>query len=154
MKIIVQADDFDVSAELAELRAHHREVGAVVSFVGTVRELSSVNAINHMELEHYPGMTEEALEDIARQAIHRWKISDAVIIHRIGVLPVCAQIVLVAVASEHRGSAFEACEYIMDYLKTKAPFWKKEVAEHSTQWVDTRDSDFSALERWKSVEGD
>lgn len=151
MKIIVQADDFDVSAELAALRAAHRDVGAIVSFVGTVRELISGAAFSHLELEHYPGMTEKALENIVQQAIERWKINDVVIIHRVGLLPVCAQIVLVAVASKHRGSAFAACEFIMDYLKTAAPFWKKEVGEHGAQWVDTRDSDFSALDKWKIV---
>lgn len=148
MKISIQTDDFDVSTELAQLRAAHRDVGALVSFVGTVREASAGANIVHMELEHYPGMTEKSLAAIGVQAQQRWELNDVVIIHRVGVLPVCAQIVLVAVASKHRGNAFAACEFIMDYLKTAAPFWKKEVGEHGGQWVDARSSDVSALKKW------
>ena len=150
MKISIQTTDFDVSKELAQLRASHRDVGAIVSFVGTVRELSSGANVHQMELEHYPGMTEKVLENIVQQAINRWKINDVVVIHRIGVLPAGAQIVLVAVGSQHRATAFEACEFIVDYLKTEAPFWKKEVNENGAQWVDVRDSDLTALARWKS----
>ncbi|PRC92371.1 molybdenum cofactor biosynthesis protein MoaE [Solimicrobium silvestre] len=149
MKIAIQTADFDVSAELAALRAAHRDIGAIVSFVGTVREANAGSAILHMELEHYPGMTEKSLVYIVQKAEKRWEINDVVVIHRIGVLPVCAQIVLVAVASKHRGTAFEACEFIMDYLKTEAPFWKKEVGEHGAQWVDARSTDLSALDKWE-----
>jgi molybdopterin synthase catalytic subunit len=148
MKIMIQTTDFDLSTELAELRAKHRDVGAIVSFVGTVREMNSESQINHMELEHYPGMTEKSLENIAQQAVKRWKINDVVVIHRIGVLPVGAQIVLVAVASKHRGTAFEACEFIIDFLKTDAPFWKKEISENGAHWVDARSTDLSALQKW------
>lgn len=147
MKIAVQKEDFDVGAELALLRGAHHDVGAVVSFVGTVRD---DNAITQLELEHYPDMTEKSLENIARQAAMRWKIKDIVVIHRIGALPVGAQIVLVAVASQHRGTAFEACEFVMDYLKTQAPFWKKEFGAHGARWVDARATDSTALEKWKS----
>jgi len=155
MKIVIQTDDFDLSTELAALRSAHRDIGAIVSFVGTVRELTgggevkSGSEVAQMELEHYPGMTEKSLERIAKQATNRWELNDLVIIHRIGVLPACAQIVLVAVGSKHRGAAFEACEFIMDYLKTEAPFWKKEFGENGGQWVDARSTDLSALKKWQ-----
>ena len=151
MKISIQTEDFDVSAELAGIRTAHRDVGALVSFVGTVREDSHGAEIVHMELEHYPGMTEKSLTSIAGLALQRWELKDVVIIHRVGVLPVCAQIVFVAVASRHRGTAFAACEFIMDYLKTDAPFWKKEFGAHGAQWVDARSSDVSALEKWAAA---
>jgi len=144
MKIRIQSDDFDVSTELAEL--NHAQVGALVSFVGTVR---SDHGVTQMELEHYPGMTEKSLTEIARQARLRWEISDVVIIHRVGVLQAGAQIVLVATASRHRGTAFAACEFIMDYLKTDAPFWKKEHGPHGAHWVDARSTDLSALDKWR-----
>ena len=143
MKIRVQTDDFDVSAELASISA--AQVGATVSFVGMVR---ADHGVTQMELEHYPGMTEKSLNDIAGQAMQRWAIADVVIIHRIGVLRPREQIVLVAVASAHRGSAFSACEFIMDYLKTDAPFWKKETDANGAHWVDARSSDRSALDKW------
>jgi molybdopterin synthase catalytic subunit len=148
MKILVQAEDFDVSTELAAL--HTAQVGALVSFVGTVREATSgpASGITHLELEHYPGMTEKSLTDIAQKALERWQVHDVVIIHRVGKLQVSDQIVLVAVASKHRGTAFSACEFIMDYLKTEAPFWKKEIGEHGTHWVDARSTDQSALKKW------
>jgi len=153
-KIAIQTADFDVSTELTELRAAHRDVGAIVSFVGTVREMDSgagkqTEQTEHMELEHYPGMTEKSLENIVQHAARRWEIKDVVVIHRIGVLPAAAQIVLVAVAGQHRGTAFEACEFIMDYLKTEAPFWKKEVSEKGAHWVDARVTDLSALKKWQ-----
>jgi molybdopterin synthase catalytic subunit len=148
MKILIQTADFDVSAELDALRSEQGDIGAIVSFVGTVREMNSGLALRQMELEHYPGMTEKSLENIVQQAVQRWEINDVVVIHRIGVLPVGAQIVLVAVASKHRGTAFLACEFIMDFLKTDAPFWKKEVGENGAHWVDARDSDVSALKKW------
>lgn len=148
MKIAVQIEDFDVSAELAGLRA--ASVGALVSFVGTVRDATAglSPGVTYMELEHYPGMTEKSLTRIAQQAIDRWHVNDVVIIHRVGKLKVSDQIVLVAVASRHRGMAFSACEFIMDYLKTEAPFWKKEVGEHGACWVDARSTDLSALNKW------
>ncbi len=152
MKIAIQSCDFDVGAELLQLRQAHRQTGAIVSFVGTVRDTAvgdeSKQPVVQMELEHYPGMTEKSLTDIAQQAIGRWQLHDVVIIHRIGVLAVSEQIVFVAVASQHRGTAFMACEFIMDYLKTEAPFWKKETRESGSEWVDARSTDLSALEKW------
>lgn len=148
MKIAIQTTDFDVSIELAKLRAMHRDIGAIVSFIGTVREMSSGRDVSQMELEHYPGMTEKALKNIVQQAMHRWKINDVAVVHRIGVLLAGEQIVLVAVAGQHRKMAFEACEFIIDYLKTEAPFWKKETSETGAQWVDARESDLDALQKW------
>lgn len=147
MKILIQTEDFDVSAELAHLRS--AQVGALVSFVGTVREVTANPDAVQMELEHYPGMTEKSLTEIAQQAIKRFAVNDIVIIHRVGVLKSCEQIVLVAVAGQHRGTAFSACEFVMDYLKTAAPFWKKEFAANGSQWVDARATDLSALEKWQ-----
>ena len=149
MKIAIQTEDFDVSAELATMR--RPQVGALVSFVGTVREATtgSTQGITQLELEHYPGMTEKSLAEIARQASERWELQDIVIIHRVGLLNVSDQIVLVAVASQHRGTAFSACEFIMDFLKTEAPFWKKEVGADGAKWVDARSTDVSALSKWR-----
>jgi len=144
MKIRIQLENFDVSTELAAL--NHTRVGALVSFVGTVR---ADDGVTHMELEHYPGMTEKCLTDIAMQAAQRWDIGDVVIIHRVGVLQAGEQIVLVATASRHRGSAFAACEFIMDYLKTGAPFWKKEHGPEGAHWVDARSTDQTALDKWR-----
>lgn len=149
MKIVIQNADFDLSTELAELRARYRDIGAIVSFVGTVREMNGVVAVKQMELEHYPGMTEKTLAIIVQQAFQRWDIKDVVLIHRVGVLQASEQIVLVAVASQHRTNSFEACQFIMDYLKTKALFWKKEVTETGSRWVESKDSDFSALGKWE-----
>lgn len=148
MKIVVQTEDFDVSTELNAMRA--AQVGALVSFVGTVREVmaGSDSSVTLLELEHYPGMTEKSLTAIARQAIDRWQVQDVVIIHRVGKLAVTDQIVLVAVASQHRGTAFSACEFIMDCLKTEVPFWKKEVSDQGNHWVDARITDVSAKKRW------
>lgn len=125
MAVRVQTEDFDLTTEIASLRANTPKVGAVVSFVGTVRDLNDGEHVAEMELEHYPGMTEKALEDIVAQARSRWDIFDALVIHRVGPLRPLEQIVLVAVTSAHRGEAFDACEFIIDYLKTQAPFWKK-----------------------------
>jgi molybdopterin synthase catalytic subunit len=149
MKIVIQTEDFDVSAEMARLRNAH--VGALVSFVGTVREATagSGSGVTALELEHYPGMTEKSLQTIAQQAIARWHLSDVVIIHRVGKLLVTDQIVLVVVAAAHRGPAFSACEFIIDYLKTEAPFWKKETGASGSTWVDARSTDLSALDKWK-----
>lgn len=149
MTVRVQTEDFDVGAELAALRAGDGRVGAVASFVGVVRDLSEGKAISAMTLEHYPGMTEKALEAIVVEAKARWDIFAALVIHRVGPLLPCDQIVLVAVSSAHRGEAFAACEYIMDYLKTQAPFWKKEDTPEGGHWVDARDSDDAALQRWQ-----
>jgi molybdopterin synthase catalytic subunit len=148
MPIRIQTNDFDLSAEVARLRANQPEVGAVVSFVGTVRDINEGTSVAEMELEHYPGMTEKALDDIVQKARARWNIIDALVIHRIGPLKPMEQIVLVAVISKHRGTAFAACEFIMDYLKTEAPFWKKEQTREGARWVDARASDDRALAKW------
>lgn len=149
MTVRVQEADFDTGAELAALRAGDARVGALASFLGLVRDLNDGTSVSEMTLEHYPGMTEKALEEIVAQAKGRWDIYDALVIHRVGPLKPCDQIVLVAVTSAHRGEAFAACEFIMDYLKTRAPFWKKEVTPDGGRWVDARETDDSAAERWK-----
>lgn len=150
MTVRVQENDFDVGAELAALRAGDTRVGALASFLGLVRDLNDGSSISEMTLEHYPGMTEKALEEIVAEAKGRWDIYDALVIHRVGPLKPCDQIVLVAVTSAHRGEAFAACEFIMDYLKTRAPFWKREVTPEGGHWVDARESDDSAAARWES----
>lgn len=148
MPVRVQTEDFDLGKEVAELRAGKSQVGAVVAFIGTVRDMNAGLGVSEMELEHYPGMTEKALEDIVRQAHARWNLDDTLVIHRIGPLKPLDQIVLVAVTSAHRGEAFAACEFIMDYLKTQAPFWKKETTPEGARWVDARDADDRALAKW------
>ncbi len=148
MSVRVQTEDFDLSTEIAKLRKHAPKVGAVVSFVGTVRDLNAGAHVAEMELEHYPGMTEKSLEAIVAQAKSRWDIFDALVIHRVGPLKPLEQIVLVAVTSAHRGEAFDACEFIIDYLKTEAPFWKKEQTPSGARWVDARVSDDEALRKW------
>ena len=148
MPVRVQTEDFDLTTEMAELRAGFPKIGAVVSFVGTVRDLNEGEQVNEMELEHYPGMTEKALEDIVTQARARWELFDALIIHRVGPLKPLDQIVLVAVTSAHRGQAFAACEFIIDYLKIQAPFWKKEQTPQGARWVDARVSDDVAMQKW------
>jgi molybdopterin synthase catalytic subunit len=127
---------------------HTRKVGAVVTFIGTVRDLNEGEYVAEMELEHYPGMTEKALQDIIDQAKSRWNIFDALVIHRVGPMKPLDQIVLVAVTSAHRGEAFDACEFIIDYLKTQAPFWKKEQTPSGARWVDARVSDDEAMAKW------
>ena len=149
MPIRIQEKDFDISAEIAALRKGDARVGAVASFLGTVRDMNDGSQVKEMALEHYPGMTEKALEEIASQAKARWDIYNTLVIHRIGPLLPEDQIVLVVVTSAHRGEAFAACEFIMDYLKTAAPFWKKENTAEGARWVDARVSDDIALERWK-----
>jgi molybdopterin synthase catalytic subunit len=149
MSVRVQHEDFDVGAEIARLRAGNPKIGAVASFVGVVRDLNEGAAVATMALEHYPGMTEKALEAIVEQAKARWDLYDVLVIHRVGELRPTDQIVLVAVTSAHRGEAFAACEFVMDYLKTQAPFWKKEMTPAGTRWVDARDSDEAARERWE-----
>ena len=148
MKISVQTEDFDAGAELAQMRLAHPEVGALVSFVGQVRDLNDGAMVSGMHLEHYPGMTEKALEDIISQANTRWDIYQTLVIHRVGPLLPEDQIVMVAVTSAHRGEAFSACEFIMDYLKTAAPFWKKEDTPEGARWVDARIADDAAMTRW------
>ena len=149
MPIRIQENDFDVSTEIAALRKGDPRVGAVASFVGTVRDINDGSQVKGMTLEHYPGMTEKALEEIIAQAKSRWDIYSTLVIHRVGPLLPEDQIVLVVVTSAHRGEAFAACEFIMDYLKTAAPFWKKEDTPNGARWVDARVSDDAALERWK-----
>lgn len=148
MPIRVQTHDFDLSTEVAQLRAGSPMVGAVVSFIGTVRDMNDGERVAGMVLEHYPGMTEKALENIVAKAKGRWDIVDALVIHRVGSLQPLDQIVLVAVTSAHRGEAFAACEFIMDYLKTEAPFWKKEQTPQGARWVDARVADDKALAKW------
>lgn len=145
----VQAEDFDLSAEVAQLRAANPKVGGIVTFVGAVRDLNEGAQVAEMELEHYPGMTEQSIQAIMEQAQARWPIYDALVIHRVGPLKPLEQIVLVAVTSAHRGEAFAACEFIIDYLKTEAPFWKKEQTPDGARWVDARLSDTSALDKWR-----
>jgi molybdopterin synthase catalytic subunit len=147
--IRVQENDFDVSTEIAALRKGDPRVGAVVTFLGTVRDLNDGSQVKEMTLEHYPNMTEKALEEIVAQAKSRWDIYQALVIHRVGPLLPEDQIVLVAVTSAHRGEAFAACEFIMDYLKTAAPFWKKEETPDGGRWVDARVTDEAAMARWK-----
>ncbi len=148
MAVRVQTEDFDLTTEIAQLRANTPKVGAIVNFVGVVRDLNEGEQIAEMELEHYPGMTEKALEDIITQARGRWDLFDALVIHRVGPLKPLDQIVLVAVTSAHRGEAFAACEFIIDYLKTQAPFWKKEQTPHGSRWVDARVTDDEAMKKW------
>lgn len=148
MTVRVQTTDFDLTAEVAALRAHNPKVGAVVCFVGTVRDLNEGESIAEMELEHYPGMTEKALEAIVEEARRRWPGSDVLIVHRVGKLYPLDQIVLAAATSAHRHDAFSACEFVMDYLKTQAPFWKKETTPAGARWVDARVADDEALARW------
>ncbi|MEM7189349.1 MAG: molybdopterin synthase catalytic subunit MoaE [Pseudomonadota bacterium] len=148
MSVSVQTEDFDIAAEIDALTATDRDIGAVVSFTGLVREMTEAGAIQTMELEHYPGMTEAALTEIAEQARTRWPLQGVRIIHRHGPLAPGDRIVLVLTASRHRQAAFEAAEFLMDYLKTRAPFWKKEAGDHGAAWVDAREADDEATERW------
>ncbi len=147
-EVRVQAGDFDLGLEVARLRALDARVGAVVTFVGLVRDMNEGAQVAEMELEHYPGMTEGALEDIVAQANARWPLQGALVIHRVGTLAPLEQIVLVAVSAAHRGEAFAACEFIIDYLKTDAPFWKKEQTPAGARWVDARLADDAAKAKW------
>lgn len=148
MTVRVQTEDFDAGYEINQLRTARRDVGAVVSFIGQVRDINEGDAVSKLTLEHYPGMTEKSLNAIITQAKARWNIMDVLIIHRVGTLQPCDQIVLVAVSGAHRGEAFAACEFVMDYLKTEAPFWKKEVTPSGERWVEARSSDDDAKARW------
>lgn len=146
--IRVQTADFDLGAELAHLRKENPRIGAVASFVGLVRDINDGSDVSGLTLEHYPGMTEKALAGIVSEAEARWEVLGCTVIHRVGALKPLDQIVLVIVASGHRGDAFAACEFIMDYLKTRAPFWKKEATPDGERWVEARDSDDAAAARW------
>jgi len=148
MPVRIQIEDFDVSAEIAALRGDNPAIGAVAGFIGLVRDANAGERVSEITLEHYPGLTETALQDIVYEAKARWDIVDVLVIHRIGALRPTDQIVLVAVAGAHRGAAFAACEFVMDYLKTRAPFWKKERTPAGGRWVDARSSDDAAAERW------
>jgi molybdopterin synthase catalytic subunit len=147
-RVSIQTHDFNVTDELAELRAADSRVGAICSFVGTVRDRNDGSAVSAMELEHYPGMTEQAIEKMIDEAVQRFDIFGARVVHRVGPLLPLDQIVLVAVTSAHRGESFRACEFLMDYLKTQAPFWKKEQTPEGARWVDARVSDDAALAKW------
>lgn len=149
MAVLVQIEDFDVGVQLNKLRLASPSIGAVVSFVGQVRDINDGDSISTLTLEHYPGMTESALKAIEAEAKSRWDILDSLIIHRLGSLQPLDQIVLVAVVSAHRGEAFKACEFIMDFLKTQAPFWKKETTSHGERWVDAKLSDDLAIKQWQ-----
>jgi molybdopterin synthase catalytic subunit len=148
MTIRVQTEDFDAGAEIAALRRGDPKIGAVAAFIGLVRDINDGSQVDSMTLEHYPGMTERSLERIVSDARSRFRIDHALVIHRVGELRPTDQIVLVVTAGGHRGDAFSACEFIMDYLKTEAPFWKKEQGKAGPRWVESRDSDDSAAARW------
>lgn len=150
MTVRVQTEDFDVSREIAAVREGNPRIGAIASFVGVVRDMNDGDSVAEMTLEHYPGMTEKSIEAIITEARGRWDVMNARVIHRVGTLKPLDQIVLVVVASGHRGDAFAACEFIMDYLKTRAPFWKKEQTPNGGRWVDARATDDAAAERWKA----
>lgn len=147
----VQTEDFDIGAEIVRLRAGNPKIGAVASFIGLVRDVNDGSAVAGLTLEHYPGMTEKALEAIVEEARGRWNIIDVAVIHRVGSLKPADQIVLVIVVGAHRGEAFAACEFIMDFLKTRAPFWKKETTGAGVRWVEARATDEIAAERWKGT---
>ena len=148
MPVRVQTDDFDAGVEIARIRNGDRGVGAVAAFIGAVRDVNDDAAITKLTLEHYPGMTEAALQEIVDAAKARFDIRDALVVHRVGTLAPGEQIVLVVVTSAHRGTAFDACEFVMDFLKTRAPFWKKERLPDGERWVDARASDDEAASRW------
>src|SRR3989449_11526183 len=149
MPVRVQTGDFDVAREIATLRGDDARVGAVAAFVGLVRDINDAAAVSTLTLEHYPGMTEKALSRIVEEAKSRWNVYDALVIHRVGELKPTDQIVLVVVTGAHRGEAFAACEFIMDYLKTRAPLWKKEETPLGARWVEARSSDDEAAQRWE-----
>jgi molybdopterin synthase catalytic subunit len=147
-RVSIQTEDFNLATEVAALRAMDKRVGAVCSFIGTVRDRNDGQSVSTMELEHYPGMTESSIEAMIDDAHKRFDIYAARVIHRVGLLQPLDQIVMVAVTSAHRGESFKACEFLMDYLKTQAPFWKKEVTPEGARWVDARVSDDAALAKW------
>ena len=149
MVVRVQEADFEVGAELAALRRDDPQIGALTAFVGLVREINEGAGVSEMTLEHYPGMTERALQEIVGEACRRWAVLDALVIHRVGRLLPTDQIVLVAVVGVHRGETFAACQFIIDHLKTRAPFWKREVTPAGERWVDARAADDQAAARWQ-----
>lgn len=154
MTVRVQTEDFDAGAEIACLRQGNAKVGAVAAFIGVARDVNDGESVATLTLEHYPGMTERALEGIAAEARSRWRLIDLLVVHRVGELKPTDQIVLVAVTSANRGEAFAACEFIMDYLKTRAPFWKKEATPEGARWVEARGSDDEAAARWSGKQPD
>ena len=147
-EVRVERDDFDAGREIARLRAGNPRIGAIASFIGVVRDLNEGDAVAELTLEHYPGMTEKALAKIVAEARDRWDVIDMLVVHRVGTMRPTDQIVLVVVTGAHRGEAFAACEFLMDYLKTRAPFWKKERTPEGERWVDARASDDAAAARW------
>ena len=154
MAVRIQTKDFDAGTEIAALRRGNPRIGAVASFIGVCRDANDGTAVTTMTLEHYPGMTEKALEKIVAEAKARWDLMEVLVVHRVGELKPTDQIVLVVVTGAHRGEAFAACEFIMDYLKTRAPFWKKEETPQGARWVEARGSDDEAAERWNSPKAD
>ena len=149
MPVRIQSEDFDSGREIAALRRGNPGIGAIASFIGVVRDVNDGERVAEMTLEHYPGMTEKSIAGIIDQAKARWRVIDALVVHRVGLLKPLDQIVLVVVTGAHRGDAFAACEFIMDYLKTRAPFWKKEQTVDGERWVEARASDDIAAERWR-----
>ena len=147
-RVSIQAEDFDLSVEVAALHAQDKRIGAVCTFIGTVRDRNDGLNVNSMELEHYPGRTEKAIEAMIDEAVKRFDIYGARVVHRVGLLKPLDQVVMVAVTSAHRGESFKACEFLMDYLKTQAPFWKKEQTPEGARWVDARVTDDAALAKW------
>ena len=147
-RVSIQAHDFHLSDEIETLRKNDKRVGAVCSFIGTVRDRNDGQSVSSMELEHYPGMTETAIEAMIDEALKRFDIFAARVVHRVGLLQPLDQVVMVAVTSAHRGESFKACEFLMDYLKTQAPFWKKEQTPDGARWVDARVADDAALAKW------
>ena len=152
MSVRVQTEAFDIGAEIARMRSGNRKIGAIASFVGVVRDVNDGDSVDRMTLEHYPGMTERSIEAIVAQARSRWPILDATVIHRVGTLEPTDEIVLVVVAAPHREEAFAACEFLMDYLKTRAPFWKKESVPGGSRWVEARATDDEAAARWERAQ--
>ncbi len=152
MKILVHEADFDPGAEINALHANQPKAGAVASFVGLVRDINNGDSVNTLTLEHYPAMTNKSLRGIVDEAMQRWNLLDVTVIHRVGLLKPLDRIVFVGVASMHRGEAFAACEFIMDYLKTRAPFWKKEGTPQGERWVASRKTDEDAAIRWNEAQ--
>ena len=147
-QVRVQESDFDIGAEIATFKNDRTDIGAICTFTGLVRDLNLDDHVTTLTLEHYPGMTEKTLKEIIDQAIERWNLIDAMVIHRIGTLKPADQVVFVATASAHRGDAFLACEFIMDFLKTRAPFWKREETPDGSRWIEARGADSESAERW------
>jgi molybdopterin synthase catalytic subunit len=150
MAVRIQTEDFDAGAEIAALRRGNPKIGAVASFIGVARDVNEGDSVSKLVLEHYPGMTEKSIEKIVAEARARWNVMDILVVHRVGDLAPTDQIVLVVVTGAHRGEAFAACEFVMDYLKTRAPFWKQEQTPQGARWVEARSSDDEAAERWKT----